>query len=78
MKAVGKTCLLKCNPLLMKTDFAIPRLEGVTKQLKTGIKRIHSNEVDEYKYFFGLFVGSIKRDKKLVFHVCGVNAEQNK
>lgn len=78
MKAVGKTCLLKCNPLLMKTDFAIPRLEGVTKQLKTGIRRMHSNEVDEYKYFFGLFVGSIKRDKKLVFHVCGVNAEQNK
>lgn len=62
----------------MKTDFAIPRLEGVTKQLKTGIRRMHSNEVDEYKYFFGLFVGSIKRDKKLVFHVCGVNAEQNK
>lgn len=62
----------------MKTDSAIPRLEGVTKRLKTGIKRIHSNEVDEYKYFFGLFVGSIKRDKKLVFHVYGVNAEQYK
>ena len=46
----------------MKTDFAIPRLEGVTKQLKTGIRRMHSNEVDEYKYFFGLFVGSIKRN----------------
>ena len=75
---MGKTCLLKCNPLLMMLVSAIPRLEGVTKRLKTGIKRIHNNEVDEYKYFFGLFVGSIKRDKKLVFHVCGVNAEQNK
>ena len=62
----------------MMMDSAIPRLEGVTKRLKTGIKRIHSNEVYEYKYFFVLFVGIIKIDKKLVFHVCGVNAEQNK
>ena len=62
----------------MMLDSVIPRLEGVTKLLKTGIRRMHSNEVVEYKYFFGLFVGRIKRDKKLVFHVCGVNAEQNK
>lgn len=42
-----KTCLLRRNPLLMKLDSAIPRLDGVTKQLKTVKRRIHSNEVDE-------------------------------